>query len=425
MSAAAQTVSDFLREIQRLKLLTEAQWLDFESWGARFTDPKALAREMVKRDWLTTFQANHLFTGKGKELVLGSYVLLEKVGQGGMGAVYKARQWKMDRTVALKVIRKEKLSEQAETRFQREIRAAAQLQHPHIVKAYDADASGEYQFFVMEYVPGKNLSQMVKENGPLKISTACEYMRQAALALQHAYEQGLVHRDIKPSNLLVTDDPAKPMVKVLDLGLVRRQHIEGNESGTITQVGSVMGTPDYISPEQSLESHRVDVRSDLYSLGCTFYYLLTGQVPFPGGSLVEKLIKHQMAEPERIEKLRPETPAAVALIVRKMMAKKPADRYQTPIEAAVALEAHLSGRNTAVREPQNLVREVGTPVTTESDIATDPDMHSMNVTLPSMQHFKAEQERQKRLWRIFMISGGIALGLIVVLVILLVLLAGR
>lgn len=418
----AETVSDFLREIQRLKLLTEPQWLELESaWSSQFTDPKVLARELVKRGWLTTFQANHLFTGKGKELILGSYVLLEKVGQGGMGSVYKARQWKMDRTVALKVIRKERLTEQAETRFRREMRAAAQLQHPHIVRAYDADAAGEYEFFVMEYVPGKNLSQMVKDNGPLPINAACEYMRQAALALQHAFEQGLVHRDIKPSNLLVTDDPVNPMLKVLDLGLVRRQHIEGNESGTITQVGSVMGTPDYISPEQSLESHKVDVRSDLYSLGCTFYYLLTGQVPFPGGSLVEKLVKHQMTEPERIEKLRPQTPAAVALIVRKLMAKKPDERYQTPMEAALALEAHLRGR--AAPASPAAAPEAASPPRYEMDIATDPDMNSMNVTLPSMQHFRQEHERQKRLWRIFMISGGVALGLIVVLVILLVLLS--
>lgn len=305
---------------------------------ARFPDSKALAGELIRRGLLTPYQANQLLQGRGQELLLGSYVLLERLGEGGMGQVFKARNWKLGKIVALKLIRKERLDNpDAVRRFEREVRSAAALSHPNIVHAYDADQVGGTHLLVIEYVEGTDLAKLVKKNGLLPVERACEYIRQAALGLQHAYERGLVHRDIKPANLLLTADGMT--VKVLDMGLARldQSTADDDKSSTMTQEGMVMGTPDYIAPEQALESHTVDIRGDIYSLGCTFYFLLTGRVPFPGGSLTEKLLKHQMHEPKAVEQVRPDVPASVAAVVRKMMAKKPEDRYQTPAELAAVL----------------------------------------------------------------------------------------
>src|SRR5262249_47525074 len=204
-------------------------------------------------------------------------------------------------------------------RFEREVRAAAALSHPNIVLAFDADDIGGTHLLVMECVEGAtDLNRLVKKNGPLSVGLACEDVRQAALGLQPVYERGLVNRDIKPANLLLTADGKT--VKVLDMGLARLDHAnEADDSTTMTQEGTVMGTPDFIAPEQALESHTVDIRADLYSLGCTFYYLLTGKVPFPGGSLADKLVKHQLHEPQPVERLRADLPVEVAAVVRKLM----------------------------------------------------------------------------------------------------------
>jgi tRNA A-37 threonylcarbamoyl transferase component Bud32 len=260
-----------------------------------------------------------------------------------MGAVFKARNWKLGRIVALKLIRKERLdSPEAVRRFQREVRAAAALDHPNIVHALDADEIRGTHLLVMEYVEGAiDLARLVKANGPLPVAQACEFIRQAALGLQHACDRGLVHRDIKPHNLLLTADGT--LVKVLDMGLARLdQSAPEDESSTMTQDGMVMGTPDYIAPEQAVESHTVDIRADLYSLGCTFYYLLTGQVPFPGGTFIQKINKHQFEQPQPLEQVRPGVPPGVAGVVRKLMAKLPSARYQTPAELAAVLAAGAS-----------------------------------------------------------------------------------
>ena len=195
----------------------------------------------------------------------------------------------------------------------------------------------------MEYVErGMDLARLVKEKGPLPVARACEYIRQAALGLQHAHERGMVHRDVKPHNLILSADGT--VVKVLDMGIAR---LEGpsaadDQSSTMTQTGAVMGTPDYLSPEQATNSHTADIRADIYSLGCTFYFLLAGNVPFPGGALGYKLVRHRMEEPAPLEKLRPGVPPWTAQVVRKMMAKKPEDRFQTPAEVAAALASGLA-----------------------------------------------------------------------------------
>lgn len=352
---AIETNAALVQAIRQHRLLESAALEECTRLQAQFPNPKALARELVTRKWLTPYQVNQLFQGRGQELLFGSYILLERLGEGGMGQVFKARNWKMDRIVALKMIRKDKLKHpEAVRRFQREVKAAAQLHHPNIVIAYDADAVGDTHFIAMEYVEGVDLGKLVKDSGPLPVPVACELIREAALGLQHACERGLVHRDIKPTNLLVERTPAGSAgsarsmlraaglghVKVLDMGLARLQ-TSADDDGTamLTQDGALIGTPDFLSPEQSRNSRDADIRSDLYALGCTFYYLLTGRVPFPADTLSNKIWKQNFEEPTPIEQYRPDVPPGVVGIVRKLMAKKPEDRFQTPAALVAELDA--------------------------------------------------------------------------------------
>jgi serine/threonine protein kinase len=326
----------------------------------RFADPLALAKELLQRGWLTAFQVNHLLQGRGAELVLGQYLLLERLGEGGMGQVFKARHQLMDRIVAIKVIRKERLAHaDAVQRFHREIRLAAQLNHPHIVQAYEAGQIGETHFLVMEYAEGTDLHRLIQKGGPLPVAQACAYIRQAALGLQHASERGLVHRDIKPSNLQVTAQGT--VVKILDMGLARLQASDGSAGGggELTQSRVIMGTPDYMAPEQIDDPRRVDIRADLYSLGCTLYFLLAGRPPFPDGAWEEKLVCHRKVEPPPLEGVRPEVTPALGAILRQMMAKRPEDRYLTPAAVADALASlgpltvPISTVDAAIQEAQS------------------------------------------------------------------------
>ncbi|MBX9681185.1 MAG: serine/threonine protein kinase [Gemmataceae bacterium] len=273
-----------------------------------------------------------------------------ELGRGGMGIVYKAKQIAEDRIVALKVIRKDRLQhDEAVRRFRREAQAAARLQHPNIVRLYDSDNSGDTHFLAMEYVAGITLEKFVELNGPAPYELACSILRQAALGLQHALEQGLVHRDIKPSNLMITpatgrtDDGTPAEVKILDMGVARVLHGDNlaESLSTLTQGGSVIGTADYVAPEQLEDPHGADIRADLYSLGCTFYYLLIGKVPFPGGSLVSKLDKQRWQMPTPIGLMRPDVPPAVAELAAKLMAKKPDDRYASPADLVLAVDELL------------------------------------------------------------------------------------
>jgi serine/threonine protein kinase len=293
------------------------------------------------------------------------YELLSVLGQGGMGIVYKARHLRMKRLVAIKIIRSDCIVTQASIeRFNKEIQAAGALSHPNVVMAHDADEVDGLLYFVMEYVEGIDLAKLVREKGPLPVETACDYVLQTALGLQHAHERGMVHRDIKPSNLLLTH--ADGLVKILDMGLARLQEPD-QPASQLTGSGVVMGTPDFMSPEQSRDSRSADIRSDIYSLGCTFFFLLTGRVPFPEGSFTEKLLKHCMDEPTPVTTLRSEVPPEVFAVLRKMMAKRPDDRYQTPIELAQALTPFATQRPSATRS--------GTLVPDERWLAaTDPSI---------------------------------------------------
>jgi predicted Ser/Thr protein kinase len=262
------------------------------------------------------------------------YRVLGLLGQGGMGVVYKAVQQHMDRVVALKVIHKPLLAcPDFVERFRREVKAVARLRHPNIALAHDADQSGDLHFLVMEYVEGTSLDRVVARRGPLPVAEACEFVRQAALGLQHAHEQGLVHRDVKPHNLLLTP---QGQVKVVDFGLAHLPRAEGAAATPVTSA-PLLGTPDYTAPEQARDPSGVDVRADVYSLGCTLYFLLTAQVPFPGGTPLQKLLSHQERPPRPVTELRREVPAALAAVLGRMLAKDRARRPATPGEVASAL----------------------------------------------------------------------------------------
>ncbi len=307
---------------------------------------RVLARALVSEGLLTRFQAEQLLAGRTGGFFLGQYRILDQLGQGGMGRVFKAEHRSLGCVRALKVLRPSLLkTPRAQELFQREVRAVAQLVHPNIVSAYDADViSGRY-YLVLEYVNGPTLDQLVRAQGPLPADQACDFVRQVAAGLQHAHERGMVHRDIKPANILLQQNGDRPggfgLAKLGDFGLVRvgePGRPAGENSGTIlTRQNTVMGTPDYLSPEQARDLHQTDIRSDLYSLGCTFYFLLTGQVPFPGGTALEKLIRHSTEEPVPVETLYPGLPAGVVGIVRTLMAKQPWERFQSPAELAEAL----------------------------------------------------------------------------------------
>jgi tRNA A-37 threonylcarbamoyl transferase component Bud32 len=288
---------------------------------------------------------------------LGQYDLLKKLGEGGMGQVFKARHRLMNRVVALKVIHKRHLDRPgAVERFRREIRTLAQLGHPNIVGAQYADQVGDTHFLVMEFVEGVTLAQLVRERGPLPVPLACAYARQAAEALQHAHEHGLVHRDVKPANLMLT---LTGQVKLLDLGLARLRE-EQPAGEDLTGAGAVLGTPDYMAPEQWDDTHAVDVRADIYSLGCTLYHLLTGRPPFGGpeySSSARKMKAHAEAPVPPVRGLRPDVPEGLAAVLGRLLAKDPADRYATPAEVSAALAAYAGetgGGQTAAPAPAAL-----------------------------------------------------------------------
>lgn len=270
------------------------------------------------------------------------YQIGKFLGSGGMGLVYQAEHRLMNRVVALKIIHRE-LSRNPKVlrRFRQEVKAAARLAHPNIVTAFDAEQAGDVHFLVMEFVDGLSLDRLVQKRGGMEVAYASHYVRQAAKGLQHALEAGMVHRDIKPQNLMVTK---KGQIKILDFGLARlaseaREDLDGVEGAPIfgaTKFGDILGTPDFMAPEQTLDSSSADIRADIYSLGCTFYYLLAGHPPF-AGSTRTKIMAQRNQRPVPITKLREDVSAELAAILDKMLAKELADRYQTPAEVVTAL----------------------------------------------------------------------------------------
>jgi serine/threonine-protein kinase len=325
------TPDDLLAALRAARLLPAARLSRLaESWAGE-GDVASRARELVATGLLTAFQAERVLAGRAGALRLGQYRILDRLGAGGMGRVYKAEHRLMRRVVALKVVGRSRRAARAAARCRREVKAAAALSHPNIVTAYDAAAARGLLFLVMEHVEGVDLERLVAAEGPLPVPLACEVARQTARALQYAHERGLVHHDVKPANLLLVQSPAgSAVVKLLDLGLARRAAACGKP-------GAVEGTPDYMAPERG-HGRPADGRSDLYSLGCTLYFLLTGQVPFTGGGWPEKLLRHELDAPAPVRALRPEVSAGVADVVERLMAPDPARRIPTPAALLAALE---------------------------------------------------------------------------------------
>ena len=292
--------------------------------------PRRLARQMVLDGLLTRFQAEQFLLGKHRGFSLAGYRILERLGAGGMAVVYVAEHELMRRLVAIKVVPSTGPERQAAIqRFCREARAAAVLSHPNIVRVYDFRQEGNSYFLVMEYVDGPDLEQLLAKHGPLPIPLACDYMLQTALALQHVHDQGLIHRDVKPSNLLVD---AVGTVKLFDLGLAlfRSDNERDGREG-------IVGTADYIAPEQVVDSHTVDARADIYSLGATLYTLLTGETPFGSGTVQQKLLWHQIRQPASLRDKRPDAPQELDELLFYLMAKKPDHRPSNCAEVAALL----------------------------------------------------------------------------------------
>ncbi len=431
---AVESVTALIEELRRWRLLGEPQLALLErEAGEQFSEPKQLAKNLIGRGWLTRYQAKQLLAGHGQELTIGVYRILDRVGSGGMGQVYKALHVPMNRIVALKVVRPELVADSNTLkRFRREVQAAGQLNHPNIVTVFDASQIGNTHFLAMEFIDGVDCANLVRDSGPLGIALACDCIRQAALGLQHAHESGVIHRDVKPSNLLVTRNPPIT-VKILDMGLIRPAGVQSANSehqSALTLDGTVVGTPDFMSPEQAKNSSAVDCRADIYSLGCTFYYLLTARMPFPVTNVMEKLIKHQFEQPYPVEMIRREIPAPVAAILQRMMAKDAADRFPNADEVAAALApfaVETADRGAAAAaiarsKSKAAAADQATPVPTTS---TDSSPFRFEPASRAVRSLSRIIARNRRLgW--LLAAGGILIAVLIVAVLLIAMaVAGR
>lgn len=333
---APATIPAFVELVSKSKLVDAERLRAFlHQAGAVSTTPRNLAARLVAAGLLTQFQAEQLLLGKHRGFTLGKYRILERIGAGGHSTVYLGEHLLVRRRVAIKVLPTARSDNPtALARFYREARAAGSLDHPNLVKAHDVDCDNGLHFLVMDYVDGSSLQQIVARFGPLSIERSAHYIRQAAQALQAAYAAGLVHRDIKPANILLD---RRGVIRVLDLGLARFFCDNDDPLTFKFDNNNVLGTADYVSPEQALNSHDVDIRADIYSLGATFYFLLTGRPLFPEGHITHKLIWHQTRQPPPLRQLRPDTPPALAALVERTIEKNPDRRYQTPTEMIEAL----------------------------------------------------------------------------------------
>ncbi len=341
---APPSVDDFLRLILRSGLLSKEQLQDAlrplpaDQRGKAMT----VAEHLVKIGKLSRFQARKLLQGSYRGLVLGSFQLLAPIGRGGMGTVYLARDHRSGKLLALKVLPPEraKTEERLLARFRREMEMSQRVSSPHVAWTFDLGVSHGVHYMAMEYIPGKSLHRLIAETGPLAPGRAARLMAEVALALEHVHTQGLVHRDIKPANIMVTPHDH---AKVLDLGLALVRGEEGGAREVVGGQGYVVGTMDYIAPEQTEDPTKVDGRADIYSLGSTLYVALTGQLPFPGGTNKEKMQRAREEQPRPILELNPRVPPGLAGVAHRMMAKDPALRFQTAEEVEQELKQWQTG----------------------------------------------------------------------------------
>jgi serine/threonine-protein kinase len=398
---AIDSVPTLLALLRRVQILAPEQVEQIaRELAPHYPDPDALAEYLVEIDWLTAFQKQALFDGQFKDLVIGPYIVLDQLGCGGVSEVFKAWETLRGRVVALKVLRQNLTSEEEALRqFQRELETVPRLCHPNVIKTYDANRVGNMHYFAMEFVEGVDLAKYVRDTGPLPVDQACDYIRQVAQGLQHAHQLGLVHRDIKPANLFLINPPrlvlesksptgrvGEPIVKVLDWGLARMATASAVDSAAAADIerekGALIGTADYIAPEQAHDATVVDIRGDIYSLGCTFYYLLTGKPPFAGTSLMQKLLQHREAPVPKVRDLRPDVPDEVCEMIQKMMAKDPEDRYQIPLLVVAPLRKYCTGSSVASPRPPLVGANGGLNRPASSSSLTRP-ASALNLTRPA------------------------------------------
>jgi serine/threonine protein kinase len=326
----------FLDTLRAADLLTSNQFARGEA-AIPFdvATPHEAAQALVAAGHLTKFQAERLLAGRTDGFHLGPYVIQEQVGRGEMGRVYKAKHRTMNRSVAIKVLLADFTRTVADRQaLQREVRASAQLNHPNIVTAYDANELADRHYLVLEYVDGPNFETLVRERGPLPVAEACELIRQAAVGLAHAHSLGMIHRDIKPGNLLVARSSSHPghVVKIADFGIAKLAQAQKSAQG------KYVGNPDFIAPELARDLKSADHRADLYALGAVFYFLLAGRPLFSGGTPEEKVCRHLLEEPVRLDSLRPDIHPAVAALVHQLLAKHPQARPSCAAEVVERLE---------------------------------------------------------------------------------------
>jgi serine/threonine protein kinase len=337
--ASRDQLDEFIHRVVQSGLLTQGdvqQVMHVLAQQGRKRSVNELATELIKQEKLTMFQTKEICAGRGNNLILGNYVVMEKLGDGGMGLVVKAHHRRMDRTVALKLLSPTLIkTPEAVGRFHREAKAAAKLDHQNIVTAYDADECAGTHFLVMQYVDGSDLSAIVREKGPLAPEVAVSCIEQAARGLQYAHRQGVVHRDIKPSNLLMDKDGA---IRILDMGLARIDTEDQQEQDQLTGTGMIMGTVDFMAPEQAADTKTVDGRADIYSLGTTLWFLLTGRVMYDSDTLIKKLMAHQNAPIPSLIDVCPAVSPELQRVFSRMVAKDADDRYQSMSDVLDALE---------------------------------------------------------------------------------------
>lgn len=336
-----ESVEEFLTRLHRSELLSCEQLRDVSEVARSLQTPRELANWLVKQRWLTRWQATQLLEGH-EQLRVGNYRLLNLIGRGGMGLVFLAEpssnESQSNGLVALKIMTRLG-NPKGLKRYLQEVEAASALNHPHIVTTLDSGVADGCHFLVMEFLPGRDLDAIMRDQSPLPVSWSCEVIRQTALGLQYAHEQGLVHRDIKPHNILVVPEPdfLTPHARILDFGLA---HIAAESSSLreATQTGAVMGTADYISPEQAMSAKHADIRSDIFGLGCTLFQLITGELPFQGNNIMEKLMARITTVPPSVSALRAEAHSDLDDLVTNMLRTNPNDRPQTPAEVASELD---------------------------------------------------------------------------------------
>jgi serine/threonine-protein kinase len=361
---APSTTSELIALIRRSGLVEDPQLDGFLADAHPDLTPGELLAGLIGDGTLTPFQADQLAQGRFRGFELGGYRLLDRIGTGGTSQVYLAEHVETGARAAVKVLAARLADDPvARERFVREANAAIALTHPNIVHVIAVDPDATFPFLVMEYIDGVSLQAAVARHGTFAAGTAAYCGRQVALGLQRAHEVGLVHRDIKPANLLVD---RQGLVKVLDLGIVRHTEADDDLTRRMRQGERlILGTAEYLAPEQALNCSAVDTRADLYALGSTLYFLLAGHPPFPGGHPLEMVTRKLTVDPTPIDRLRPDVPAGLAGVIHKLLARDPADRFRTPVEAAIALTPFA---HPAPGFPQRLfldratvVDEAGTP----------------------------------------------------------------